>query len=46
MAIPTYDLMMRPLLELAVGQDITRRSAEQAMRESFDLTDDEMAGEE
>jgi restriction system protein len=43
MAVPTYDLMMRPLLELASQQDITRRIAEQAMRAHFHLTDEEMA---
>ena len=32
MAVPTYDLMMRPLLELAAQQDVTWRTAEQAMR--------------
>ena len=42
MAVPTYDLMMRPLLELAAQQDITRRIAEQAMRTHFHLTDEEM----
>lgn len=42
MAIPTYDVMMRPLLELAAQQDITRRIAEQAMRTHFHLTDEEM----
>ena len=35
MAVPTYDLMMRPLLELAAQQDITWRAAEQAMRTHF-----------
>jgi restriction system protein len=43
MAIPTYDRMMRPLLELAAAQDISRRTAEQAMRQHFGLTDEEMA---
>ena len=43
MAIPTYDRMMRPVLELAAAQDITRLSATQAMRAHFGLTDDEMA---
>ncbi len=43
MAPPTSDLMMRPVLELASRQDITRRSAEQAMREYFHLTDEDMA---
>ena len=42
MALPTYDLMMRPLLELATQQDITRRIAEQTMRTHFRLTDEEM----
>ena len=43
MAVPTYDLMMRPLLELAAQQDITWRTAEQAMRTHFHLTEQEMA---
>lgn len=43
MAVPTYDLMMRPVLELASTQDITRRVAEQAMRDHFHLTDEDMA---
>ncbi len=43
MPVPTYDLMMRPVLELASRQDITRRIAEQAMREHFHLTDEDMA---
>ncbi len=43
MAVPTYDLMMRPLLELATQQDVTRRIAEHAMRDHFQLTDEEMA---
>ena len=43
MPLPTYDLMLRPLLELATRQDITRRTAEQAMRFHFHLTDEEMA---
>ena len=43
MAVPTYDLMMRPLLELAAQQDITWRTAEQAMRTHFHLTEHEMA---
>ena len=43
MAIPTYDKIMRPVLELAAARDITRRIAEQAIRTHFGLTDDEMA---
>lgn len=43
MAVPTSTLMMRPLLELATQQSITRRLAEQAMRSHFHLTDEEMA---
>lgn len=43
MPVPTYDLMLRPLLQLATQQDITRRIAEQAMRQHFHLTDEEMA---
>ena len=43
MAIPTHYPMMRPLLELAARQDITRRSAELAMRDHFHLTEEEMA---
>ena len=43
MAIPTHYLMMRPVLELAARQDITRRSVEPAMRDHFHLTEEEMA---
>lgn len=43
MAVPTYDLMLRPVLALATTQDITRRNVEPAMRDHFHLTDDEMA---
>ena len=43
MAIPTYDRMLRPILELAAREDITRRVAEDAMREHFQLTEQEMA---
>ena len=43
MALPTYDQMTRPLLELATRQGITRRLAEQAIREHFHLTDEDMA---
>ena len=43
MAVPTYDLMMRPVLELAAQQDITRRSASLAMRDHFHVSDEEMA---
>ena len=43
MAIPTYDLFLRPVLELATRQDITRRNVELAMRDHFQLTEEEMA---
>ncbi len=43
MAVPTYDRMMRPVLELAAIQDITRRSAELAVRTHFNLSEEEMA---
>ncbi len=43
MAVPTYDLTIRPVLELAARQDITRRSAVLAMRDHFHLTEEEMA---
>ena len=43
MAIPTYGLTMRPVLELAAQQDITRRSVTLAMRDHFHLTEEEMA---
>ena len=43
MAIPTHYQIMRPLLELAARQDITRRSVELAMGDHFHLTEEEMA---
>ena len=43
MAIPTHYPMMRPLLELAARQDLTRRSAELAIGDHFHLTEEEMA---
>ena len=43
MAIPTHYPMMRPLMELAARQDLTRRSAELAIRDHFHLTEEEMA---
>lgn len=43
MPIPTYDQMLHPLLELAAKHDLTRRKAEAAMGEHFQLTDDERA---
>ena len=43
MAVPTYDLMMRPLLELAAQQDITWRAAELSMRTHLHVTEEEMA---
>lgn len=41
MSIPTFDLMLRPLLALAVTQPITRRDAEMLMAKHFGLTAEE-----
>jgi restriction system protein len=41
MAIPTYDKMLRPILQLACQQDVNRRTAAAAMEEHFKLTPDE-----
>lgn len=41
MPIPTYEKLLRPLLNLASVQDITRRSATAAMIELFNLTEEE-----
>src|SRR5438094_4147269 len=38
MPIPTYDQLLRPLLEFAANADITRRSATEAMIQKFNLT--------
>lgn len=38
MPIPTYDQLLRPLLALSVVEDITRRSATEAMIREFKLT--------
>ncbi len=43
MAIPTYDLMMRPVLDLATQTDISRRTVELAMRDHFHLSEEVMA---
>ncbi len=43
MAIPTFDKMLRPILELASKQDVSRRIATQAMEEHFKLTPQERA---
>jgi len=37
MPIPTYDELLRPLLDLAANQDITRQSAAEAMTKAFQL---------
>ncbi len=42
MAIPTYDQLLKPLLELAAKEDITRRSATEAMSRQFHLSADEI----
>lgn len=42
MPIPTYDQLFRPLLEHAISEDITRRSATDAMIENFKLTPEEV----
>jgi restriction system protein len=41
MAIPTFDKMFRPLLEMATAQPLTRRIATTAMAQHFKLTPDE-----
>lgn len=41
MAIPTYDQMLRPLLALAVTQDLTRKDAAGIIADQFNLTADE-----
>lgn len=43
MAIPTYDQMMQPILQLAARSAITRRSAAEAMASHFGLTKEEQA---
>jgi restriction system protein len=41
MAIPTYDKLLRPLLETATREPITRRTATEAMSQLFSLTPEE-----
>jgi len=43
MPVPTYDELLRPLLELAANEDITRRSATEAMTKVFRLSPEEAA---
>ena len=43
MAIPTYDKLMRPVLELAAQQPINRRTATDAMVAQHALTPEEVA---
>ncbi len=43
MAIPTYDKLMRPILELAEKQPINRRTATEAMISLHSLTADDLA---
>lgn len=43
MPVPTFDEMLRPLLELAEQKGLTRRDAEVAMGEHFRLTAEERA---
>jgi restriction system protein len=38
MPIPTYDQLLKPLLELAASEEITRRSATEAMIQQFKLS--------
>jgi restriction system protein len=38
MPIPTFDKMLRPILELSTQQGLSRRAATQAMEEFFELT--------
>lgn len=41
MPVPTFDKMLRPLLELSVAGDIRRRTAPEEMSQYFHLTDKE-----
>jgi restriction system protein len=41
MAIPTYDQLLRPLLELAAQGDLTRRYGTEVMIREFNLTPSE-----
>lgn len=41
MSIPTYDQLLRPVLELSTREAITRRSATTAMTKEFCLTEEE-----
>lgn len=41
MAVPTFDRLLRPILELASREDITRQAASSAMIEAFALTEEE-----
>jgi restriction system protein len=42
MAIPTYDKLFRPVLEMATAEPITRRSATEALIKSYKLTTGEI----
>ncbi len=42
MAIPTYDKMLRPILDIATREPVTRRSATDAMIRHFSLTQQEI----
>ena len=41
MAIPTFDQLLRPILELSTREDVTRKSATAAMAAEFALTQEE-----
>lgn len=41
MPVPTFDQLLRPILELAIKQPITRQNANQAMMDEFNLTNEE-----
>lgn len=41
MPIPTYDKLLRPVLEMATRQEITRQSASEAMAREFKLSPEE-----
>jgi restriction system protein len=43
MPIPTFDKMLRPILQLASTRDMSRRTAAAAMEEHFNLTADDRA---
>ena len=41
MPIPTYEELLRPILDLSTRQGVTRRIATEIMSDAFKLTDEE-----